>query len=55
MLSAGYIDGKCGKFVSKGSLRRPFNFSFEALNGYESKYIKDMMNICNMTDDDLFS
>lgn len=55
MLSAGYIDGKCGKFVSKGSLRRPFGFNFEALNGYESRYIKEMMNIGTMTDDELFS
>lgn len=55
MLSAGYIDGKCGKFVSKGSLNRPFDFNFEALSGYESKYIKEMMNIGLMTDDELFS
>ena len=54
MLTTGYIDGKCGEFVSKGSLKRPFGFNFEALSGYESKYIKDMMNIRNMTDDDLF-
>ena len=55
MLSAGYIDGKCGEFVSKGSLKRPFNFNFEALSGYESKYIKEMMKIATMTDDELFS
>lgn len=55
MLSAGYIDGKCGEFVSKGSLKRPFYFNFEAFNGYESGYIKEMMNIGNMTDDELFS
>lgn len=55
MLSMGYIDGKCGEFVSKGSLKRPFGFNFEALNGYESKYIKDMMRIATMTDDELFS
>lgn len=55
MLSMGYIDGKCGEFVSKGSLKRPFEFDFEALNGYESRYIKEMMNIGRMTDDELFS
>lgn len=55
MLSMGYIDGKCGEFVSKGSLKRPFSFNFEAINGYESRYIKEMMNIGNMTDDELFS
>ena len=55
MLSAGYIDGKCGEFVSTGSLKRPFDFSFESFNGYHSKYIKEMMNIGTMTDDELFS
>lgn len=55
MLSAGYIDGKCGDFVSSGRLKRPFEFDFEALKGYESKYIKEMMNIGAMTDDELFS
>ena len=55
MLSAGYIDGKCGESVSRGSLNRPFEFNFEALSGYESRYIKEMMNIGNMTDDELFS
>lgn len=55
MLTAGYIDGKCGEFVSKGSLKRPFDFNFDALRGYDSKYIKDMMNIGAMTDDELFS
>lgn len=55
MLSAGYIDGKCGEFVSKGSLKRPFEFNFESLSGYGSKYIKEMMNIGTMTDDELFS
>lgn len=55
MLTAGYIDGKCGEFSSKGSLKRPFDFNFEAFNGYESKYIKEMMNIGKMTDDELFS
>lgn len=55
MLSMGYIDGKCGEFVSKGSLKRPFEFNFEAINGHGSKYIKDMMNIGKMTDDELFS
>lgn len=55
MLTAGYIDGKCGEFVSKGSLKRPFDFNFDALRGYDSKYIKEMMNIGAMTDDELFS
>ena len=55
MLTAGYIDGKCGEFVSKGSLKRPFDFNFEALGGYQSKYIKEMMNIGTMTDYELFS
>lgn len=55
MLTAGYIDGKYGEFVSKGSLKRPFDFNFEALGGYQSKYIKEMMNIGTMTDDELFS
>ena len=55
MLTIGYIDGKCGEFVSKGSLKRPFEFNFEALTGYDSKYIKDIMNIGKMTDDELFS
>ncbi len=55
MLSMGYIDGKCGEFASNGSLKRPFEFNFEALNGYQSKYIKEMMNIGTMTDDELFS
>ena len=55
MLTAGYIDGKCGEFFSRGSLRRPFEFNFEALSGYESRYIKEMMNIGKMTDDELFS
>lgn len=55
MLSAGYIDGKRGEFVSRGSLKRPFGFNFEALSGYESKYIKELMNIGTMTDDELFS
>ena len=55
MLSMGYIDGKCGEFVSKGSFKRPFDFNFEAITGYESKYIKEMMSIGTMTDDELFS
>ena len=55
MLTAGYIDGKCGEFVSKGSLKRPFEFNFEAMTGYDSRYIREMMNVGKMTDDELFS
>ena len=39
MLTAGYIDGKCGEFVSKGSLKRPFDFNFDALSRSEERRV----------------
>lgn len=55
MLTAGYLDGVNGLYWSKGSSKRPFQFEFMSLEGRSSNYVSEMMNIANMSDDELFA
>lgn len=55
MLTAGYLDGVNGVYWSKGSIKRPFQFEFMSLEGRSSDYVSEMMNIANMSDDELFA
>lgn len=55
MLTAGYLDGVNGVYWCKGSIKRPFQFEFMSLEGRSSDYVSEMMNIANMSDDELFA
>lgn len=52
MMSAKYLDGVSGKFWHNGN--RPFNFELYSLEGNKNQYVKEIMNIGNMSDDELF-
>lgn len=54
MMTAGYIDGVCGKYWSKGSSKRPFGFELYSLDGMRNDWIRDMDRIGEMGDDELF-
>jgi hypothetical protein len=54
MMMAGYIDGVCGKYWSKGSSKRPFGFELYSLDGMRNDWIRDMARIGEMGDDELF-
>lgn len=54
MMTAGYIDGVCGKYWSKGSSKRPFGFELYSLDGMHNDWIRDMARIGEMGDDELF-
>lgn len=54
MMTAGYIDGVCGKYWSKGSSKRPFGFELYSLDGMRNDWIRDMARIGEMGDDELF-
>lgn len=53
-MTAGYIDGVNGNYWSKGSTKRPFGFNLRCLEGESNKYSNEMMNIKEMTDEELF-
>lgn len=55
MLTAGYLDGVNGVYWCNGSIKRPFQFEFMSLEGRSSDYVSEMMNIANMSDDELFA
>lgn len=54
MMTAGYIDGVCGKYWSKGSSKRPFGFELYSLDGMRNDWIRDMARIWEIGDDELF-
>lgn len=54
MMSAKYIDGVKGKYWSRGAMRRPFNFELYSLEGDKNEYVKEMMCIGEMSDNELF-
>lgn len=54
MMTAGYIDGVCGKYWSKGSSKRPFGFELYSLDGMRNDWIRDVARIGDMSDDELF-
>lgn len=54
MMTAGYIDGVCGKYWSKGSSKRPFGFELYSLDGMRNNWIRDIARIGEMGDDELF-
>lgn len=54
MMTAGYIDGVCGKYWSKGSSKRPFGFELYSMDGMRNDWIRDMARIGEMGDDELF-
>lgn len=55
MMTAGYIDGVCGKFwCISGSARRPFGFEFYTFEGMRNEWVRDMSRIGEIGDDELF-
>lgn len=56
MLTAGYLDGVGGKFWCKaGSAKRPFSFELYSLEGERNEWVRDMIRIGEMSDDELFA
>lgn len=51
----GYLDLSNGVAWCRGSERRPFEFEFRTFNGTKDSYIWEMMNIGEMSDEDLFT
>lgn len=54
MMTLKYIDGVSGKYWSLGSIRRPFNFELYSLEGEKNDYVKEIMSIGSMSDEELF-
>ena len=54
MMSCGYIDGFSLVYWCKNKIRRPFNFELHSLSGDSNQYVKDIMSIGEMSDDELF-
>ena len=53
MATAGYLDIK-DRYATSRPSRRPFCFELYSLEGMKSEYIRDMMNIGEMSDDEIF-
>lgn len=53
MATAGYLDIKYRYAIARPS-RRPFCFELYSLEGMKNEYIREMMNIGDMSDDELF-
>lgn len=55
MMTAGYLDGVGGKFwCKKGSVNRPFSFELYSLEGMQNEWLRDVLRIGEMSDDELF-
>ena len=50
----GYMNLDRGVASAKGAEFRPFTFEFKTLNGLDDEYVKMMVNIGEMSDDELF-
>lgn len=55
LMGAGYLDGVNLEYWVKSVIKRPFNFELKSLEGRENNYVTELMNIGNMSDDELFS
>lgn len=55
MCTLGYLDMKNGAAFVTERIRRPFNFDFRALNGNDSRYIKRIMELGEMSDEEFFN
>lgn len=53
-MTAGYIDGVNNVYWVISNSRRPFGFEFRSLRGNEEEYIREIMSINEMSDDELF-
>lgn len=54
MCTSGYLDLKNGVATCYGSHKRPFGFELRCIDGMNDKYTREMVNIGEMTDDQLF-
>lgn len=55
MMTAGYLDGVGGKFwCKKGSANRPFSFELYSLEGMQNEWVRDVLRIGEMSDEELF-
>lgn len=54
MCTLGYLDLKNGVATCRGSYKRPYGFEFRSLEGEKNKYIKTMLHIGEMSDDELW-
>lgn len=56
MMTAGYLDGVGGKFwCKKGSANRPFSFELYSLEGMQNEWVRDVLRIGEMSDEELFT
>ena len=53
-MTAGYIDGVKNLYWVISKSRRPFGFEFMSFRGNDEVYIKEIMSINEMSDDELF-
>lgn len=54
MVSAGYLDGVRRVFWCKNKMARPFGFELYSMEGEKNQYVRDIMNIGTMSDEELF-
>lgn len=53
-MTSGYIDGVNNWYWAISKSRRPFGFEFRSFRGNGEDYIKEIMSINEMSDDELF-
>lgn len=53
-MTEGYLDCSGGVFSCNGRNKRPKLFTLYCFEGYQTRYIHEMMNIGELGDDDLF-
>lgn len=54
LIGVGYLDGVNLEYWCKNKIKRPFNFELHSLEGEKNKYVYEIMNIENMSDEELF-
>lgn len=54
MCTFGYLDLKNGVATCYGSHKRPFRFELRSLEGESNEYIRQMMNVGELSDCELF-
>lgn len=54
MCTFGYLDMKNGLAFVTARIKRPFGFDFRSLNGNESGYVRMIMNLGAMSDEEFF-
>lgn len=53
-MTEGYLDGVGGVFTCKGRRKRPKLFTLNCLEGLSNRYAYEIMNIGELSDEDLF-